>query len=186
MSDLFSESSSLKSGREVLNKPEEKQFLRFRLNPDTKVMLPIKQITEILKIQFGQIVPIPQMPAWVMGVYNWRGDILWMLDLGHLIGLNSWYQQEINLPNYSTIVLSPNREKSKNNTTSNINLGLVISHVEDIETCDLGAIQSPASSRLTAQLLTFLQGYWLKPEGDMILVLDGQAIVAAMPKSLAN
>lgn len=186
MSDLFSQSSLLNSGTGIVSLTEEKQFLRFHLNPDAKVMLPIRQITEVLKIQFGQIVPIPQMPPWVMGVYNWRGDILWMLDLGHLIGLNSWYQQEINRSNYTTIVLSPDKEKTKTNSPSNINLGLVISRIEDIETCDIDAIQSPLSSMVTAQLMKFLRGYWLNSEGDMILVLDGQAIVDVMPKSSGN
>ncbi len=89
------------------------QFLRFQLDPHTKAMLPIDHITEVLKIPFGQIVPIPQMPAWVMGVYNWRGEILWMVDLAHLIGLNSWYQHQGNLLHQTAIVLSPHRQRDR-------------------------------------------------------------------------
>lgn len=181
MSDLFSQSSLLNSGTQLANQSEINQFLRFKLYPDMQVMLPLQEITEVLKIQFGQIVPIPQMPAWVMGVYNWRGDILWMLDLGHLIGLNSWYQQEVNHSNQTAIVLSPEQAKNKTNTT--IHLGLVIAGVEDIEICDTATIQSPPSSAVTTQLAPFLRGYWLQPDGEMILVLDGRAIVAAMPNS---
>jgi positive phototaxis protein PixI len=185
VSDLFSQSSLLNSGTQLASQSEITQFLRFKLYPDMQVMLPLREITEVLKIQFGQIVPIPQMPAWVMGVYNWRGDILWMLDLGHLIGLNSWYQQETNHSNQTAIVLSPHQAKNQTNTT-NLHLGLVIARVEDIEICDTATIQSPPSSAVTTQLAPFLRGYWLQPNGEMILVLDGQAIVAAMPKSSAN
>lgn len=181
MSDLFPQLSLSNSHTPSVSKTEEKQFLRFYLHPDTQLMLPIRQITEVLKIQFGQIVPIPQMPNWVMGVYNWRGDILWMLDLGHLIGLDSWYQQELNRSNHTVIVLSPEQEKAQVNDVQNIHLGLVISHVEDIEMCNPDSIQV-ATGAITSQLQPFLQGYWLKPEGDMILVLDGQAIAAAMPQ----
>ena len=112
MSNLSYLSQSNRSHCDVslAEKTRGQQFLRFRLYPDTKVMLPIRQITEVLKIQFGQIVPIPQMQPWVMGVYNWRGDILWMLDLGDLIGLESWYQHQVNCSNYTAIVLSPQRE----------------------------------------------------------------------------
>jgi positive phototaxis protein PixI len=185
MSDIFSQSSLVNSGTQLANQSEIAQFLRFKLYPDVQVMLPLQEITEVLKIQFGQIVPIPQMPAWVMGVYNWRGDILWMLDLGHLIGLNSWYQQETNHSNQSAIVLSPYQTRSQNNA-SNLHLGLVIARVEDIEICDTATIQSPPSSAVTTQLAPFLRGYWLQPNDEMILVLDGQAIIAAMPKNLAN
>ena len=90
--------------------PQALQYLRFYLEPDTKIILPVRQITEVLKIPVGQIVPIPHMPPWVMGVYNWRGNILWMLDLGHLFGLDSWYQSGINTSNYTAIVLSPDRD----------------------------------------------------------------------------
>lgn len=63
------------------------QFLRFHLLPDTTVLLPIQQLTEVLTIPRSQIVPIFQMPTWVMGAYNWRGEVLWIVDLGYLVGL---------------------------------------------------------------------------------------------------
>ncbi|WP_019508930.1 chemotaxis protein CheW [Pleurocapsa sp. PCC 7319] len=182
MSDQSLKSSLLTAGEELSSQTEEEQFLKFRLHPNSQVMLPIKQITEVLKIQFGQIVPIPQMPSWVMGVYNWRGDILWMVDLGNLIGFPAWHQNEINSSNQTAIVLSPNKENNRSHVESNIDLGLVVAHVEDIELCDLAKIQPSPSSMLTPQLEPFLQGYWLK-EDEIILVLDGRAIITAMPKT---
>ena len=181
MSDSFSQSNLALSGSDLTNQTEtEEQFLRFHLEPNTKVMLPIEQITEVLKIGVGQIVPIPQMPSWVMGVYNWRGKILWMLDLGHLIGFYSWYEQGVSTSNYSAIVLSPEKNPTKGNEP--ISLGLVVTRVEDIEWCNTDLIQSPPASTVTSALAPFLRGYWLQQNGDMILVLDGRAIVAAMPQ----
>ncbi|MBE9044218.1 purine-binding chemotaxis protein CheW [Pleurocapsales cyanobacterium LEGE 10410] len=158
----------------------EQQFLKFYLHPDTKAMLPIKQITEVLKISFGQIVPLPHLPAWVMGVYNWRGNILWMVDLGHLIGLDSWYQHQVNRSYHTAIVLSPHKE-AQSNTTVDLHLGLVVSRVEDIEICNITEIQAAPNFSITDRLADFSQGYWLEPEGEMVLVFDGQAIAAAMP-----
>ena len=157
------------------------KFLRFYLYPDTKVMLSIEQITEVLKIQLGQIVPIPQMPNWVMGVYNWRGEILWMVDLGHLIGLKPWYQNQTVRSHHTAIVLSPDKEDR--DRTDNVCLGLVVSRVEDLQTCDIRQIQSALGSKVSTRLGNFLQGYWLEPEGEMVLALDGKAIAAAMPRN---
>ena len=181
MSNLFSDSDSFNNSTSVATAKEAKQFLKFALYPSTKLMLPIRQITEVLKIRFGQIVPIPQMPPWVMGVYNWRGDILWMVDLGHLIGCDPWYQRENHSSYYTGIVLSPGKEETTAERKTEINLGLVVSRVEDIQMCDVSAIQSPRAKNNTTQLDPFLQGYWPEEE-EMILVLDGKAIVAAMPK----
>lgn len=171
MSKLLSPSSQ--TSIEVL------QQLKFRLYPDTQAMLPISQITEVLKLQLVQIVPIPQMPAWVMGVYNWRGDILWMVDLGQLLGLDSWYQHQHERALHTAIVLSPNRQDKQNE--NQIHLGLVVASVEDLETCDPKAIQTAVDSQTNSHLIDFLQGYWLSPEGAMVLALDGKAIAKAMP-----
>ncbi|NET57086.1 MAG: chemotaxis protein CheW [Symploca sp. SIO2E6] len=161
--------------------PKE-EFLRFYLEPDTTTILPLQQLTEVLTISRSEIVPIPHMSPWVMGVYNWRGDILWIVDLGHLVGLTPWYQQASNVSAHKAIVL-----KASGNTTTSTNaktkmLGLVINRVEDIELCNPDLIQSPPSSTVTPELVPFLSGYWLKPDGEMLVVLDGEAIMAAMPK----
>lgn len=183
MSDQSLHSILLTADKKFISQTEEEQFLRFNLHPHTKVMLPIKQITEVLKIQFGQIVPIPQMPSWVMGVYNWRGNILWMIDLGHLIGFSVWQQQQINPSHQTAIVLCPNKNNYKSRVEHSIHLGLVVAQVEDIELCDVANIQPPVNSMITPELEPFLRGYWLQPADEMVLVLDGQAIISAMPTS---
>ena len=158
------------------------QFLRFYLEPDTTALLPIDQLTEVLTIPIGQIVPIFNMPAWVMGVYNWRGEILWMVDLNHLVGLTPWYQQTTVASAHTAVVL---HVRSNNPTSPNVRsqmIGLVVNRVEDIEWCNPDLIQSPPLSTVTTELVPFLRGYWLKPNGEMLVVLDGEAIIAGMPK----
>lgn len=184
MSDLVSQSYQSQLHSKLASKAEKKQFLKFYLYESSKAMLPIKQITEVLKIQFNQIVPIPQMPAWVMGVHNWRGDILWMVDLSHLMGFSPWYQKSTHRSRHTAIVLSPNNEQSRLNTTNRINLGLVVSKVEDIEMFNVADIQVPPGSNSNTQMEKFLQGYWLEPTEEMMMVLDEEAIVAAMPNNL--
>ena len=182
MSDSAAYKKLVHSPTELLQDRKEEQFLRFHLEPDTKIMLPIEQVTEVLKIGVGKIVPIPQMPSWVMGVYNWRGEILWIVDLGHLIGLNSWYQQEINVTDHTAVVLSY-KSQSDNSKKSQTSLGLIMTSVEDIELCNPNLIQSPPASAITSALAPFLRGYWVKPDSQIILVLDGDAIINAMPQN---
>jgi positive phototaxis protein PixI len=158
------------------------QFLRFHLMPNTTALLPIEQLTEVLTIPRDQIVPIFHMPPWVMGVYNWRGEILWMVDLGHLLGLSPWHQQPISTNTYTAVVLQAHSKQATSTNVQSQMLGLAVTRVEDIEWCNPDLIQSPPSSTVTAELVPFLRGYWLKSNGEMLLLLDGQAIMAAMPK----
>jgi positive phototaxis protein PixI len=115
-----------------------------------------------------------------MGVYNWRGEILWMVDLGQLVGLTPWSQQSLKSSIYKAFVLRS--AGSSGATSKNQALGLVIGRVEDIEWCDPAEIQSPPASAVEPGLAPFLRGFWLKPDGDIIVTLDGEAILAAMPK----
>ncbi len=85
-----------------------------------------------------EIVPIPHMPPWVMGVHNWRGEILWMVDLGHLLGLTPLYQHATTHSTYTAIVINgaqqvPSRQRAGNQITGTKMLGLVVNRVEDME-----------------------------------------------------
>lgn len=161
------------------------QFLRFHLPPDTAAMLPVQQITEVLTIPIASVVPIPQMPGWVMGVYNWRGEILWMVDLGQLIGLTPLHQQVTSRSNYTTIVIHSAGQTSDKQTTSKTArkaLGLIVSNIEDMEWCNPDEIQSPPLPAITPELVPFLRGYWLKSNGEILVALDGNSIIAGMPQ----
>ncbi|HAG85438.1 MAG TPA: chemotaxis protein CheW [Cyanobacteria bacterium UBA11162] len=189
MSESLSDPDSLSSSIQVQDRSSvpipsaTEQFLRFHMMPDTNALLPIPQLTEVLSIPIGQIVPISHMPAWVMGVYNWRGEILWMVDIGHLVGLTPWYQQTTNASAHTAIVLHIRSLQTSSTTIKSQMLGLVVNRIEDIEWCNPDTIQSPPSSPVTPELAPFLRGYWLKATGEMLAVLDGEAIIAAMPKT---
>jgi positive phototaxis protein PixI len=161
------------------------QFLRFNLLPDTTAMLPVSQMTEVLAIPIGQIVPIPQMPAWVMGVYNWRGEVLWLVDLGNLLGMDPIYQSTTSRSAYTTIVIH-NATQPGNSATNRKMLGLIVDRVEDMESCDPDLIQSSLNTTVSPDLVPFLRGYWLKPSGDILVALDGNAIIARMPHLEGN
>ena len=168
---------------ESLPPSESEQFLRFYLVPDTNALLPVQALTGVLKIPYSQVVPIFNMPAWVMGVYNWRGEILWMVDLGHLMGLTPWYQQAIAASVHTAVVLQARSHQTTNNKGQM--LGLVVNRVEDIESSpDL--IQAPPLSTVTSELAAFLNGYWLKSNGEILVILNDDAIFAAMPESQKN
>jgi positive phototaxis protein PixI len=158
------------------------QFLRFQLVPDTTVLLPISQIAEVLTIPVDQITPIPQLAAWVMGAYNWRGQVLWMVNLAHLIGFTPWHQQGISAT-YSAIVLRARSMSTPDNNAENRMIGLVINRAEMMEWCDPDLLQSPSSDVVTPQLVPFMRGYQLKSNGEQLAVLDDEAIIAAISQS---
>lgn len=184
VAEPFSQGTSSETDTEQVAESKQ-QFLRFHLVPDTTAILPLHQITEVLTMAVGEIMPIPHMPVWVMGVYNWRGEILWMVDLGYLVGLTPWYQQVTNDSTYTTIVIQSMQQVRSpqqvgNSGTGKKQLGLVVNRVEDMEQCHPEEIQSlPAT---TPELVPFLRGSWQNANGEVLLVMDSDAIIARMPQ----
>ncbi|PIG95327.1 chemotaxis protein CheW [Gloeocapsopsis sp. IPPAS B-1203] len=161
------------------------QFLRLHLIPDTTALLAVNQISEVLTIPMTQVVPIPHMPAWVLGVYNWRGDILWIIDLGHLLGLTPLSQHTTNSSTYTAVVIrdaQQHRATLGQNTSDKV-LGLLVNRVEDLELCNPDVIQSPPESAVKSELVPYLRGYWLKRTGEIFVVLDSNSIIAGMTQN---
>jgi len=153
-------------------------LLRFHLVPETTALVSISQLSEVLKVNSRQVVPIPQLPSWVMGIYNWRGEILWVVDLGGLVGLTPLPEQSLATTQLPLLVL-----RQQDNAGNRQHLGLMVQEVEGITRLDANAIQSSPESTLTVELSQVLRGYWLNPESEMLMVLSGAAIFEQMPQS---
>ncbi|WP_313949238.1 chemotaxis protein CheW [Leptolyngbya sp. FACHB-261] len=165
----------------------EEQFLRFQLLPDTTALLPVHQTTEVLAVTSSQVIPIPHMPAYILGIYNWRGEILWMLDLGHLLGLAPKHQRLSTSLDYPVLVIHDSRrargrKRTSGQATGEKLLGLVVDQVEDMEWLNPELIQSPPVSAVTPELAPFLSGYFVQPNGEFLMALDGDSIIARMTK----
>ncbi|WP_088892314.1 chemotaxis protein CheW [Leptolyngbya ohadii] len=121
--------------------PTEGLHLQFILDRSLPVLLPAPSVVEILTVSVGQIVPIFQLPPWVMGVYNWRGEVLWMVDLNHLLGLTPWYEQEDYGSQHTVIVLRENSEAKEKAI-----VGLAINQVQEVVQCTGDCFYSLISS----------------------------------------
>jgi positive phototaxis protein PixI len=140
--------------------------MAFRLSQDTQAMVDVDYLAEVLAVPIAQVVPIPDMAAWVLGVYNWRGEILWVIDLGQLVGLPPIYQQATTVAEYSVLITQVGAS----------HLGLAVSELQDMHWCDPSELASAPGISVTADLAPVLRGYTLDSEGEILLALDVTAI----------
>ena len=64
----------------------KQKFLSFSLGVNDTAVIPLEQITEVVQIPLTEICGVPQMPNCVVGIYNWRGEMLWLVDLEEMLG----------------------------------------------------------------------------------------------------
>ncbi|NEP57876.1 MAG: chemotaxis protein CheW [Symploca sp. SIO2G7] len=144
--------------------PENRQrLLRFPLGIEESALLPLEEIAEILRVNTAEILPVPEMPSCVLGICNWRGKMLWLVDLNHLIGGKPLLLPETVVASAVAMVVQVHEKF----------LGLVVQQVNDIELHELQRLQPAVPGLFPSRLLPFVLG--ALPGGNG-MVLDVKAI----------
>ena len=60
--------------------------LRFDVPSGNEFALPASGIREVMSVYFDRITPIPNASPFFLGTYNWRGQVIWVADLGQFLG----------------------------------------------------------------------------------------------------
>jgi positive phototaxis protein PixI len=156
------------------------RYLSCHLFPNLNIIVPVQHIAEVMTIPMEQVTPMSHMSAWVMGVHNWRGEALWMVDLGHLLGFVPWYNQSISGSSHSVLVLQNGLDAGISG--GNKYLGVVVTKVQDIKILDPNAIRAPSVALTNPALAPFLLGYYLDAQGEMLACIDVEATFSMISK----
>ncbi len=145
----------------------QQKFLSFYLGIKDTAVIPLQHIIEVFQISLMEICAVPQMPGCVLGTYNWRGEMLWVVDLEEMLGYTP-VSNEINLFSKLMAIVLQCEGKS---------LGLLVRQLMDIELLDPTQIKYPESQIFSSDISPFIQGYFINYSEDMIISLDASAIV---------
>lgn len=156
--DAVTLTNSLEPLDSIFAPTDKQKFLRFGLQAENTALIKVADTVAIFQVSPAEILPVPQMPSCVLGIYNWRSEMLWTIDLAHLLGLPLLFPSS----NAMVVVIEVDSQY----------LGLVVAEVIDIEWYDPGEILTPSAKLFTTELLPFMQGYI----GDGSIVLDPVAI----------
>jgi positive phototaxis protein PixI len=143
--------------------PETRQqLLRFPLTAQDSALLPLEQITEVLRVEVAEVLPIPETSDYVLGICNWRGEMLWLIDLNEFVGYASPFQPQ--MPDALTILVVQAENRA---------VGIGVQQVHDIELHDLQQLQQTIPGLFPTRFLPFILG--MLP-GCSDAVLDIQAL----------
>ena len=134
------------------------RLLRFPLGSQDSALLPLEQITEILRIGVADILPVPEMPGCVLGICNWRGDMLWLIDLNDLVSSIPLFELESGVVSLVVVVVQINGQS----------VGLGLPQVQDIELHDLERLQPVAPGLFSPQLQPFVLGTLPEVDGAVL------------------
>lgn len=166
------------------------KFLRFYFSLEDTALLPLKNVKEVLNIPLMGILPVPHMPDCLIGIYNYRGEILWLVDLGAQLGFvpSTEFIKGMISPNElaikTTTALGAKQGVTLTNDLPTLTviilhdedkyIGIVVPKVVDIEMHDLQEMQYPSEDLFSANILPFLKGYLIRSSSP---VLDINALI---------
>jgi positive phototaxis protein PixI len=145
----------------------KEKFLSFNLGVKDTAVISLQHITEVLQVPLPEICSVPQMSSSVLGIYNWRGEMLWLVDLEAMLGYPP-ISQGANLISIMMAIVLENNGKY---------LGLLVKHIIDIELLDIQQMKLPNTELFYPKISPFLQGYFINDSEDMIFNLNAITII---------
>ncbi len=83
-------SSEIEAAPEIIvpqiEQREGELCLTFLVPSGKKFALPAFGVREVISTIADRITPIPNASPFLLGTYNWRGQVIWIADLGQFLG----------------------------------------------------------------------------------------------------
>ena len=152
------------------------KFLQFQLGKSEKThkssvegdiaLLDAEIVAEVITISPQDILPVPQMFYCVLGIYGWRSEMLWIVDLENLLGYPPPLDENNSHQELLVMVIQFQGQS----------MGLVVSGIDNLIEHDLSKFKSSSAEIFSEDILPFLHGYFTGSDNDIIMLIDAEEI----------
>ncbi len=179
LSASSSNSLSISLAPNIADRSDSKQirkFLQFQLGTNEKsyqsaargdiALLDAEVVTEVITISAEDILPVPQMFYCVLGIYSWRSEMLWIVDLENLLGYPPPLSKEATNRELLVMVVQFQGQS----------IGLVVSGIDNLIELDLQQFKPSSPELFSEDVLPFLHGYFTSQNNDIVMLIDAEEI----------
>ncbi len=151
--------ATLTKSRSAQTSAIQQPYLSFRLSPTQLGMVPTDALIEVIALVDSQIVTIPEMPQHVMGVYNCRGEVIWLVNGETFFGL------PLTTAIHNAILIRRDDRI----------IGFAVHQVEQMLWCNPADIEGPRQQG-TEAIDRF--SHWSRSNTQQVLLLDVETLFA--------
>ncbi|HLO89115.1 MAG TPA: chemotaxis protein CheW [Nostocaceae cyanobacterium] len=137
-------------------------YLKFQLNRQTGAVVAVKYTQEAIIVPVEAVTTMPNMPACILGLMNWRSRVIWVIDLPKMFNLECLDHR---IRQYNVIVIKVESQL----------LGLVVQEIKGTAKFTDEDIGSPVG-QVASSLVPYLCGCVVQQE-EILLVLDAVSII---------
>jgi positive phototaxis protein PixI len=149
-------------------------YLRFQLTPEIPALLSMERVQEALLVPAQGISPLPNLPAFTIGMMSARDRVFCVVDLGQLLGFPSLLA---NPRNYQIIVINFRSLGTESGDVSEKSLGLAVLKVSGV-----ARFETKPLPLLAENCPTYLEPYLLgslTEKNRQIFVLNPESIATS-------
>ena len=154
-----------------------RKFLRFYLGNNNLAvrsmaskdlaLLEAEIVTEVITISLKKILPVPQMPYCVLGIYSWRSEMLWIVDVENLLGYPPALSEAPTKDDTLLVMVVQVQGQS---------MGLVVSQIDNIIEQNIDDLKSSSSELFSEDIMPFLHGYFTDNRNNIITLINAEEI----------
>ena len=137
-------------------------YLKFDLGAKIIVVVPMHYVREAISRSLQHLTPMPSMPAYVLGLMHRQAQVMWAIDLAHLLDVG---RINAHLAEQDFIILR----------VGSAYFAIAVDQILGSTWLSAGEIR-PSLSHTTAEVSQYLSGCVLKKQ-EVVFVLDAEAIV---------
>ena len=151
-------------------------YLKCVIGPSLKAAIPLKQIVETLRIPAQSITPIPNMPAWTLGLMGSQGKIFWAIDLAQLLEVSqdNFRSRQYDIIVVETLPISPSETTPANHGAESLLLGLSVQQIQRTLRLQPDELELSVLDTMSG-LIPYIQGR-VQQNDDELLILNVEAI----------
>lgn len=169
-------SLNFSTNKSASNLNQTRKFLQFQLGKQNKIdtsilegdiaLLDAEIVTEVITISPKDILPVPQMFYCVLGIYSWRSEMLWIVDLENLLGYPPPLSSNDEERELLVMVVQSQGQS----------IGLVVSGIDNLIECNLEKFKAPSYELFSEDVLPFLHGYFTGKNNKIVMSIDTEEV----------
>jgi purine-binding chemotaxis protein CheW len=162
---LSSEAATTESIAPSVEQHEGELSLTFFVPSGKKYALPAFGVREVISTLVDRITPIPNASPYFLGTFNWRGQVIWIADLGQFLGDSVL----VNIDRGEVSMLVVEEQETV--------MGFAIRNVANTEW--LNADRLIASPNIPDHMLSFVKNEYKLEDNEFLYLLDQIAILSS-------
>lgn len=163
------------SGRLATGDAQTRKFLQFYIGERDLALIPVETVAEIATVRLSEVLPVPEMRSCILGIYNWRGEMLWVVDFGELLGYPPLYGLPSRQSRSGSDILTSGVITQAVAIVIEWNeqvIGFMVPQVLDLAHYPLAHLQAADSQLFPPARVPYLQGYFIDDPGELAIVID--------------